>query len=189
MENRTIKLKPRAVTPALLAGLERRGLLRPFRATRRALGAGRGACEVDEAYSASARYGGHRLICVGKNVSEIRLEAHPESEDFLILNPGRLKFKPLFLVVALRRAPELERLASSGRLSAADFLAMRLRYDDPGVCAFTMVRGTPHCELTADGPGRAPVFFVTEPARLGSSSPRLRGFGLELSAREQGDER
>lgn len=158
-----LKLKPVNATQKILAGLERRGLIRTFKPTARALRVGEGSCVVDKIYSTSPKFGTHKLICVGKNETKITLTTHPDNEDFFILNPAKYVFKPLYLIVGLIGRRELERKARLGRLAARDFIALRLKYNDPGTCAFTMLKNTPHCEVTLPGRGRAPVFFVTEP--------------------------
>jgi hypothetical protein len=180
--SKTLGLKPVDISPAILRRLEKAGLVRPWRATPGSLRVPRGGCVVDKVYATHPRYGGHKLICVGKDQAEIELSAHPDAEDFIMLDPGGHKFKPLYLIVGLGSPAQLSKKARAGALSARDVLALRLRYNDPAVCAFTMLPHSPHCEVTAPGPGLAPVFFVTEPADFEMYAVPLPGHRLELAA-------
>jgi len=170
-----IDLEPKVIAPAVLRRLEKLGLVRVFRPTPRSLRVRKGGCVVDKVYSTAPRFGTHKLICVGKNQTRIGLTTHPDNEDLILINPGRYKFKPLYLIIGLDSPENLARKAVAGRLGGSDILALRLNYDDPETCAFTMLKNTPHCEVTLPGPGRAPVFFVTEPAGLKMASVSLPG--------------
>jgi hypothetical protein len=177
---KTLRLKPITMTPAILRGLEKRGLVLAFKPTPGSLRVKEGGCVVDKVYSTAPRFGTHKLICVGKNETTIGLTTHPDNEDFFVINPGKHRFKPLFLIVGLDTPGNLARKAKAGRLTAEDVLALRLKYDDPATCAFTMLKDTPHCEVTLPGPGKAPVFFVTEPADFAMSRVPLPGHALSI---------
>ncbi len=43
-----------------------------------------------------------------------------------------------------------------------------MRYNDPEVSFFTMLREVPHGEATAEVPGRPATFYVTEPRDMGT---------------------
>ena len=121
---------------------------------------------VETIYTSAPRYGSHKLICVGKNITKIRLSSHPDNEEFIIINPCKRKFKPLFLIIGLEKHEALEKKAKSGRLTVKDIIALKLKYNDPETSFFIMMKSTPHWEATVPGKGPAPVFFVTEPAQL-----------------------
>ncbi|HAF96644.1 MAG: hypothetical protein A2X34_01765 [Elusimicrobia bacterium GWC2_51_8] len=177
---RIINLKPVAITPIVIRRLEKLGLVRAFRPTTRSLRVKEGGCVVDKVYATAPRFGTHKLVCVGKNETRIGLTAHPDNEDIIVINPGGYKFKPLYLIIGLDSPKNLARKARLGRLSGRDILALRLCYDDPKTCVFTILKNTPHCEVTLPGPGKAPVFFVTEPNRLKMASIVLPGYGFSM---------
>ncbi|MFA6321469.1 MAG: hypothetical protein WCY36_06415 [Candidatus Omnitrophota bacterium] len=170
-------------TQKVLAGLERRGLIQTFKPTARSLRVREGNCVVEKIYSTSPRFGTHKLICVGKNETNVALTTHPDNEDFFIINPVGCKFKPLYLIIGLGGQGAIEKKARLGQLREHDFLAICLKYNDPKVCAFTMLKNTPHCEVTLPGPGRAPVFFVTEPSRFKMDLVNLGCYQLGLDKR------
>lgn len=178
-----IDLKPVDITQRIIRRLEKLGLIRAFSATPRSLRAKEGRCVADKVYATASRFGAHKLLCVGKNETLIALTTHPDNEDFIIINPGGHKFKPLYLIIGLGSSKNLIRKAGLGRLSGRDIKALRLRYDDPKTCAFTMLKNTPHCEVTLPGPGQAPVFFVTEPNDLEMASVTLPGYRFRLNAK------
>jgi len=175
-----IDLKPINITPRVISRLESLELVRFFRPTARSLRVKEGGCVVDKVYSTAPRFGTHKLICVGKNETQINLTTHPDNEDFIVINPDRHKFKPLYLVIGLDSPKNLARKAKLGSLSGRDVLALLVRYDDPKTCVFTMLKNTPHCEVTLPGPGKAPVFFVTEPNDFEMASVILPGYKFSM---------
>lgn len=181
-----IDLEPVDITRGVIRRLEKLGLIRAFSATPRSLGVKEGRCVAEKIYATGPRFGTHKLICVGKNETRIVLTTHPDNEDFIVINPGGHKFKPLYLIIGLDNPKNLARKASIGRLSWRDIKALRLRYDDPGICAFTMLKNTPHCEVTLPGPGQAPVFFVTEPNDLKMATVTLPGCRFRLCPAKKG---
>lgn len=173
-------IKPIDITPKIAARLERRGLIRIFKPTRRALNVKEGKCVAEKIYSTEPPFGTHKLICVGKNETRLALTTHPDNEDFIVINPTNYKFKPLYLIIGLGSEKVLEQKARVGRLNKQDIIALRLKYNDPKVCAFTMLKNTPHCEVTVPGKGRAPVFFVTEPSNFEMEQVNLHKYQLRL---------
>ena len=59
-----------------------------------------------------------------------------------------------------RRTQAIERVAD-------DFVCLRVKYNDPEVSFFVMLRDVPHGEAVADAPGRPASFYVTEPTDMG----------------------
>jgi hypothetical protein len=179
---RTIALRSVAVTEKILTRLEKKGLIRTLRPTSKILKLGaRKKGGVDAIYSSAPRSGSHKLICVTKEDScEIALNFHPDNEEFIILNNTSLKYKPLYIVIGLRKYKEFKARAENKRLSKNDFIVLRMKYNDHKTCIFTMLKGTPHCEAVLPGKGRPPVFFVTEPANLGMTGIDLPGYDLKL---------
>ena len=175
-----LKLKPINITPKIAASLEHRGLIRLFKPTAKALRTGQGKCVVDKIYSTARRFGTHKLICVGKNETRITLTTHPDNEDFIVINPSNHKFKPLYLIIGLDETRNLERKAKAGKLDTRDFIALRLKYNDPKTSVFTMLKDTIHCEVTIAGKGTAPVFFVTEPSDFSMKRICLTDYQLRL---------
>jgi hypothetical protein len=48
-------------------------------------------------------------------------------------------------------------------MTAKDFVALRVKFNDPEVSYFVMLKDTPHGEVTVDEPGIPASFYVTEP--------------------------
>ncbi len=165
---KTIRLKPIEATEKILTRLEKKGLIRTFKPTAKILRLGaRKKGGVDTIYSSSPRFGSHKLLCIRQDdFSKIALTYHDDNEEFLIINNTPLKFKPLYIVMGMYKRREFERKAGNNRLSEKDILVLKFRYNDPAVSIFTMMKDTPHCQITKPGRGRPPIFFVTEPSRL-----------------------
>ena len=175
---KTITLSPAEATEKILARLEKKGLIRTFRPTPKILKLGyRKKGGVDTIYSSSPRFGSHKLICIRQDdFLEIALTYHDDNEEFLIMNSTPLKFKPFYIVIGLHKRREFEEKARNKSLSEKDIIVIRFKYNDPATSIFTMLKDTPHCQITKPGRGRPPIFFVTEPSRLTGGLVRLPGY-------------
>lgn len=178
-----IELRPVKLTQELMASLEKRGLVRALKPTAKALNTRSKTGAVSVLYRADARYGGHQLICIGKRATAVRLQVHPDNEDVLVLNPTPRRYKPLYLVLAFPRRALFERKLKAAKLNVKDFVAVELVYNDPALSAFTVLKNTVHTEVTTEGAGMHPVFFVAEPARLPTVKYALPGYSIELKGR------
>ncbi|MCM8765396.1 MAG: hypothetical protein NC920_00910 [Candidatus Omnitrophica bacterium] len=158
--------------------LEERGLIRLLRPPAELYRYRENGSRVEEIYSSAPRFGTHKLICVVLNTQEIILNVHPDNEDFILLSADHLIFKPLYLVLALHKYKSLKRKIEDRQLSEKDFIALRLRYNQPLTSVFTLLKDTVHAEVTPKGRGRPPIFFVTEPSKLISYSLNLKGYKL-----------
>jgi hypothetical protein len=171
-----IKLKAVPATSKILSLLERRNLIRTLKPTKAVLNCKSKRGTLETIYSTSLKFGSHKLICIKPNLAKIKLNSHPDNEDFIIINNTTHKFRPLYIVVGLNKHRFLEEKAKNGNLIKDDFIFLRLKYNDPKTCIFTMLKDTPHCELTLRENGPTPVFFVAEPSRLKMRILKLNGY-------------
>jgi hypothetical protein len=74
----------------------------------------------------------------------------------------------------------MQRKCAAGTLSGRDFVLVKVKYNDPLVSVFTMLRDTVHCEVVLEGAGQPPVFFVTEPSRLRMDRLKLAGYDVRV---------
>lgn len=184
----TIQVRPVKATKKVFSFLEKRQLIRMLRPTRSALEPGRvRGGKIDVIYESSLRHGSHKLICIGKNETEILFTAHPGNEELILVNATDRTYKPLYLVLGLHRKRKFESQAGQGRLSARDVMAVKLEYNGP-LSVFTVLADTPHCEVTLPGKGSHPVFFVAEPTKLPMEFVTTYGYRFSL-ARAKGRER
>jgi hypothetical protein len=178
---KTIRLKPVDATAKMFRRLEKRGLIRTLRPTARVLRRTGKNGLVDTIYSSPVEHGTHKLICVrSDNAGRIALNSHPHHEEFLLINNTGRKLKPVMMVIGLRKHNEIEKKARAGSLSAADFLFMRLKYNDHRTSVFTMLKDTPHCEMSEPGAGRPSIFFVSEPTNLPMHHVDMAGYAFTL---------
>lgn len=158
---KSLPLQPVPMTAAVMADLERRNLIIRLGAHRHDLPAGPGRTLDHPIYRSADRYGPYMLISVTVNrVPFAEFATHPDNEDFLLL--GDPQTKPLYLVVALMRRPELAAKVAAGTVSPADFVCLRVKWNDPEVSFFTMLADVPHGEAITAPEGRNPTFYVTE---------------------------
>jgi len=176
---RELKLRAVPVSKEIMQNLEERGLMKRLLPPEELLSVPKGELKVVKLYDTDKRFGSHMLICVGVNKSEVAINYHPDSEDFILINNGR-KQKPLYLIIGLHPSSKLEKLAESSDLSERDFIAMETVFNDPALSFFTMYRDTAHCEWTPPGEGDAPVFFVTEPSELSRKECVLKDYALSV---------
>lgn len=179
---KTIRLKPVEATKKILTRLEKRGLIGTFKPTPKILKLGsRKKGGVDTVYSSSPRFGSHKLICIRQDdTSKVILNSHPDNEEFIMINSAALRFKPFYIIIGLCKHKELEVKAKSKRLSKDNLIALRLKYNDPETCIFTMLKNVPHCQITLPGRGKPPIFFVTEPTNLSSKRVKLPGYNFKV---------
>jgi hypothetical protein len=178
---KTLKLKPIDVTQKILLKLENKGLIRTLRPTLKILRRKHRDGLVDTIYSSPVEHGTHKLICIrSDNASRIMLNSHPHHEEFIMINNTGLKLKPVCMVIGLCKHREMERKAGQGRLGPKDFLMLRLKYNDHKTCIFTMLKETPHCEISEPGRGRPSIFFVSEPTNLPMHHLKLEGYRFEV---------
>lgn len=159
--------------------LEKRGLIRRLKPTRKITHSRRGEGCVDVVYSSSLRYGPHKLICVKPDSPFPVPNYHPDNEEFILLDTRR-GVRPLYMLIGLRGQAVLRRKAAQGKLSGADFVLLKMAFNRPGTCVFTMCRDTVHCEVVFPGKGEAPVFFVTEPRDLPLKKVCFPGYAFSL---------
>lgn len=123
--------------------------------------------DINERYRTSKEYGGHKLICVNYNISEIILNYHDENEDFILIQDKPFKYKDLYLFLSLLDKDSLIEKIKNKELANEDFIIIKLKFNDPKLSFFTMNKEIPHCELVKkDEPKKNPYFFVTEPSNL-----------------------
>lgn len=114
-------------------------------------------------YVSDPVYGPHMLIAV--TVNRFRFGAfgiHDDNEEFILV--GDPNAKPMYLAVALCTRAELDEKIRARKLAAQDFMVLKVKYNDPRVSFFVMLKDVPHGEATVDAPGKLPYFYVTEPA-------------------------
>ena len=159
-----LALEPVPMTPKLMAHLEELGLIIRLRPGGHDLAAQPGETLGESIYETADRYGPHKLIAVTVNRAEFAaFGTHPDNEEFLLL--GNPDSQPLYLAVALCLRPEFEEKVKTGRLTAADFVMIECRYNDPEVSFFVMRADVPHGEAIV------PAWRASRPPASTSPSP------------------
>jgi len=182
---KTIQLKPRKITKQLLNYLEKRGLITTLKFTAAALKARGRRGKVCLIYRTGAKYGPQKLICVAKREQEIEMTIHGDKEELLILNSTGIKFKPLYLIIAMDKIDVFNRKIACGKFTQKDIMAIELQYNDAATSVFMMNGNVPHCEVTVAGRGQHPLFFVTEPAELSFKIIDTQNYKLEMDLGRQ----
>lgn len=175
-----IKLNPVTINKNILLFLEKRKLVRMLKPSQKVSRVKCGQGCVETKYISSPRFGSHKLICIGLNSDKIVLNSHPDNEEFIIISGAKGKFKPLYMVIGLHKHDTIERKAKKKQLTEKDFMLLQLKYNDGLASVFTMLKNTPHCEVTRKGRGKPPVFFVSEPSNLRMHYPDLGGYGIKF---------
>lgn len=179
-----LKLKPVNITYEILCFLETKQLVRTLRPTLKILQNHSAGGMVDTIYTSATEFGTHKLICVGlsANSTQIELNSHPDNEEFIIINNTFTKFKPLYMAIGLHKHNILEEKAKNKELTSDDIMLLRLKYNDAKTSIFTMLKDTPHCELTTKEDGIHPIFFVSEPSNLTMNYLQIASYKLALDS-------
>jgi len=173
-----LRLKPQSASPRILAFLEKNNLIRMLKPPQKVLASRSTNGAMQTIYCSHWRWGAHKLICVKKNSQTVKLNFHPDNEEFILINNNGTKFRPLCIIMGLLKQEELADKLKKGKLTENDFIAVVFKHNDHKTCIFTMLRDTVHCEVALPGEGQGPVFFVAEPSRLKLKSFRTKGYKL-----------
>jgi hypothetical protein len=158
---KTIALRPVEMTGEVMEDLERRGLILRICPNHDELSAPLGETQWKMLYEPQEGYGPHKLISVTVNREEFAaFGVHPDNEEFWLV--GDSDTQPLFLAIALISPEELAAKIAAGTLEASDFIALRVKYNDPWVSFFVMRANVPHGEAIVNAGKRPPTFYVTE---------------------------
>lgn len=164
-EREGIFLEPVEMTRAVMVDLEERGLIIRLAPGSHQIGAKEGETVCKTIYHTDPSYGSHKLMYIEVNRTALpEFGTHPENEDFYLLGlPGN---KPLYLVIALCLKDVLDDKIKSQTLTSADFITLKVKYNDPEVSFFTMLKDVPHGEAVGTGEGGPGTFYVTESTDL-----------------------
>jgi hypothetical protein len=175
-----IELRPVEMTEEVMRDLEGRGLVIRLCPNRHELDAPPGETPWKLLYEPKEGYGPHRLISVTVNREEFAgFGTHPDNEEFwLIGDPGT---QPMYLVISLISASELGERISGKTLSEDDFIALRVKYNDPWASFFVMLAGVPHGEAISGTGKRPPTFYVTESRDLPLSLTNMGDYKLKIA--------
>jgi len=168
------------MTPQVMQDLQNRGLIIRLTPGGHFPKVGENESDAVVVYSSEERYGPHKLIGCAINAADSAkyFGYHPDREEFLLI--GDPSSKPVHLVVALCFKKEFEKKAREKTLSTADFIALRMKFNDPQVSFFTMNAYVPHGEVTVTGPGKIPTFYVTEPRDIKIEAMELNGYHWDV---------
>jgi hypothetical protein len=125
----------------------------------------------------------HGFHSVTITYTDIFSAYHPKGENEIVMmwDPVE-KSRPLYFVFALHKKNEyLDRL-KSGKISAEDYVAIRVPYNDPEYSSFIVWNETVHCELTDNKNSDLPYpsFFVLEPDPLTVHYTEEKKVGINL---------
>jgi hypothetical protein len=174
-----IRLQAQRATPEIMQKLENQGLLRRLVPSEKARAVPEGEQVVERVELAADGTGPWQMLIVACNRTRLdHLAAHGDIESWLYFaDPAS---KPLLYVVSTCRLAEFQAKVAAGTLSAADFVVLEIRPNDPHTSYFTVPGGVLHDELTYPGPGRAPTFWVPEPSKMGHTEVPLTQFEFEI---------
>jgi hypothetical protein len=174
---KSLKLTAIDASSRVFSMLEKRRLIRVLRPDKKFTASN----SVDVVYTSAPEYGSHKLICVRPDSAQVALNSHPDNEEFILIDSDRAPRKPLYMLIGLHGHDVIESKAREGSLDSGDFLLLKLAFNRPSTCVFTMLAGTPHCELVFPGKARPPVFFVAEPSMLSMRFVKLNGYSFGFS--------
>jgi len=125
----------------------------------------------------------HGFHSVTITYTEIFPAYHPHGEHEIVMVWDSVKnFHPLYFVFALHKKDEYLNRLKSGKLSAEDYLAIRVPYNDPAYSSFIVWNETVHCECTDTSSHYLPYpsFFVLEPDPLTVNQTEEQKAGIHL---------
>ena len=160
---RIIELSPQPMTVDLMQDLERRDLIIRLCPGNHSAKPNWNESKSEVIYTSDPQYGPHKLIVASINTLDPYpyFGTHDDNEEFILV--GDPATKPIYLIIALHKKYELEKKIRERMLSPDDFVTLRIKFNDPEVSFFTMLKDVAHGEVTIDQPGTPGSFYVTEP--------------------------
>ena len=125
----------------------------------------------------------HGFHSVTITYTEIFLSSHPKGQDEIVFMwDAQGEFHPLYFVFALHKRGEYLGRIKEGAITAEDYLALRVPYNDPQYSSFIVWHETVHCELTDRREQQAiyPSFFVLELMALKVQYTEEKKYGVHL---------
>jgi hypothetical protein len=160
-----INLKPVEMTAQIMDELENKGLIMRLCPKHDELDAAPGETLWKLLYEPKEGYGPHRLITVTVNREAFgSFGTHPDNEEFWLI--GDSDTQPMYLAISFLGGAELAAKIAAGTLTENDFIALKIKYNDPEVSFFVMRTGVPHGEAIVDCGKKPPSFYVTESLNL-----------------------
>lgn len=187
MTEKTLVLRPVDMNRESMSMLEDKGLIHRIAPGKDVAGPVDGTNLGRSIYESGERFGGHKLITATIGATALRyFGCHEDNEDVWLL--GLDSWRPLYFVVATCLMDEFAAKVRAGTLAAADFVCLRVRYNDPEASFFVMRRHVPHGEFVIPAAAPAPSFYVTESANLeiipvsfGGYTVQVRGDGVSAT--------
>lgn len=175
----TLILKPVMATVEIMKDLERQGIIRRICPGKDVLAVERGQSRWTEIYSAQDRFGPHKLIAVTINSTEpVNFSYHSDPEDFMLID--RPADADLILTIALSNHEALAEKIAAGTLSAADFICLCCKANDPELSFFTMNPFYAHVETCSAESDNPPSFYVGESKNLDENRVDFGGYRIAI---------
>jgi len=180
---KSIKLIPVDMTPDIMKHLEKKGFIIRLSPNNYRLDVESGLTRSEPIYQADIKYGSHMLITVSVNRTDFfNFGWHEENEEFLLI--GDPNSTPMYLVIALCDYVELDKKIREKSLNSDDFIALKVKYNDPEVSFFTMKKEIPHGELVSASTTNFPTFYVTEPTSMNLIRTNFDTYELLLNSND-----
>lgn len=139
----------------------------------------KGEGKGDYIYESDKKYGAHSLINVAiDNTYFSSFGIHPDNEEFLLI--GGENEKQMYLLIALLENEEFIKRVAAKTLLSSDFVCLKVKYNDPSVSFFTMLKNIPHGEAVKDEDGLPSTFYVTEPREMPLLKSDLQDYYFEI---------
>jgi len=156
-----IQLKSTRMSPSIMQMLEEKKKIVRLCPNHHELNPKDNCCLNKCLYVSDKKYGPHMAIAVTVNWLEpLGFGTHDENEEFILV--GDPNTKPMWLIIAICSNEELKKKIANKSLLSNDFIAILVKYNDPEVSFFTMLKHVPHGEVTTSGSGKPPSFYVTK---------------------------
>ncbi len=170
-----IILKPVKSDTKIFGLLEKKGLIKTFKPTKKALGTKKRNGCVDILYTSRKSFGAHRFMCIGKKNKKVQLCYHLDNEDLFFLNPQNTDYAKLYVVFALDKTDNFSKKLKNETLTNKDFITIEICFNDAKLSFFSILKGTVHCEIINKNQQKQhPVFFASEASELKNNKIKHR---------------
>ena len=174
-----LKIKCVEMTVAIMKELESKGLIIRLCPSNHRLSVEKGEGKGNYIYESDKKFGGHSLINVSiDNMYFDSFGSHPDNEEIIFL--GGENEKQMYLLIALFDNEEFFKRVNSKTISSNDFVCLKVKYNDPYVSFFTMLKNIPHGEAVKEENRLPATFYVTEPSEMPLIKSDLKDYYFEI---------
>lgn len=130
-------------------------------------------------YSCNSKSGPHSLCYIKSNKQTADcFEAHSDNEDWFLISNDEVE--DTFLMLSKLSTKDLKEKIENKKISGNDFIALKMKFNDPEVSFFTIIKNVPHLFFSRKGMKDDPSWYITLSKDIGMDYINLVEYHFNL---------